>query len=83
MELFVQILLKALENKKITVEMRFPDSFDMGPSVDSTAFAALCGIRKILRDDSLSDPECFRYIEAIVRLYEDMGLDCGNRHDFG
>ena len=33
-------------------------------------------------DGTLSDENCFQRIEAIVRLLEDLGIDCGDRHDF-
>lgn len=47
------------------------------------ASRALLKIRDILADDTLSDPECFHRIEAIVSLMEDLGISCGGRHDFG
>ena len=40
-------------------------------------------IQNILRDGSLSDPECFRQIEEVVRCFETLGSDGGGRHDFG
>ena len=40
-------------------------------------------IRDILADDTLSDEECFRKIEAIVSLLEEAGISSGGRHDFG
>ena len=43
---------------------------------------ALRKIRDILADDTLDDPACFARIEAIVSLLEDLGIDCGERHDF-
>ena len=47
------------------------------------AIRALRRIRDILADDALSDETCFARIEAIVSLLEDLGVDCGGRHDFG
>lgn len=44
---------------------------------------ALLRIRDILADDTLSDENCFQRIEAIVCPLEDLGIDCGGRHDFG
>ena len=43
----------------------------------------LVQIREILMDDDLSDPECFSKIEAILALFEAMGIRCGGCHDFG
>lgn len=51
--------------------------------VEASSYQALCQIREILHDDSLSDPECFEKIERIVCLFEQMGSSCGSRHDFG
>ena len=43
---------------------------------------ALLKIRDILADEELSDKECFYKIEAIVSLFETLGIYCGERHDF-
>lgn len=43
----------------------------------------LLQIRDILADEALSDKECFQKIEAVVSLMENIGIDCGTRHDFG
>lgn len=51
--------------------------------VSDAAGRALLRIRDILADGSLSDPDCFSKIEAIVSLLEELGVDCGGRHDFG
>ena len=40
-------------------------------------------IKKIVEDDSLDDNACFEKIESIVCLFEEIGSDCGARHDFG
>lgn len=47
------------------------------------SYKALEKIRAILADDALSDAECFRKIEAIVCILEELGGDGGGRHDFG
>lgn len=51
--------------------------------VSDAAGRALLRIRDILADGSLSDETCFSKIEAIVSLLEELGVDCGGRHDFG
>lgn len=51
--------------------------------VSGACYRALERIQAILKDDSLTDPECFQRIEAIVRVYEDLGGGAGSRHDFG
>ena len=51
--------------------------------VSDAAGRMLWKIRDILADDTLSDEECFRKIEAIVSLLEETGISSGGRHDFG
>ena len=51
--------------------------------VHDTAYQALIQIKLILEDDQLDDPECFWRIEQIVRVFEELGSNAGNRHDFG
>lgn len=50
--------------------------------VSDASGRALLRIRDILAASTLSDESCFHRIEAIVRLLEDLGIDCGDRHDF-
>lgn len=50
--------------------------------VSDASGRALLRIRNILADSTLSDENCFHRIEAIVRLLEDLGIDCEERHDF-
>ena len=50
--------------------------------VSDASSRALRQIRDILADGTPSDENCFQRIEAIVRLLEDLGIDCGDRHDF-
>ncbi len=79
MELFEEILLHHL--KKNQGAQGFPA--DPQALVHDTAYQALKAIRLILARDDLEDPECFRRIEKIVRVFERIGSGCGTRHDFG
>ena len=79
MELFEEILMHHL--KKNQGAQGFPA--DPQALVHDTAYQALNAIRLILERDDLEDPECFRRIEKIVRIFERIGSDCGTRHDFG
>lgn len=79
MELFEEILLHHL--KKNQGAQGFPA--DPQALVHATAYQALNAIRIILARDDLEDPECFRRIERIVRVFERIGSGCGTRHDFG
>lgn len=82
MELYVEMLKKMLEADK--VEVVFPNlTLSPRDMLDSVSYCALNQIRAILRNDALSDPECFRQIEAIVNVLEQLGSDCGNRHRLG
>lgn len=78
MELFEEILLHHL--KKNQGAQGFPA--DPQALVHDTAYQALNAIRLILERDDLEDPECFRRIEKIVRVFERIGSGCGMRHDF-
>lgn len=40
-------------------------------------------IKGVLEDDRLEDEDCFERIEDIVRIFEESGICCGARHDFG
>ena len=84
MELYEEILLNALRNERTNVEITFPNlTIDAEKIVGAASYGALIGIQHILKDDSLSDEDCFRKIEEIVRVFERLGSSCGNRHDFG
>ena len=50
--------------------------------VNDASVRALLKIRDILADKELSDKECFYKIEAIVSLFETLGIPCGESHDF-
>lgn len=82
MELYKEILVKALEGENM--EVFFPElKINPAQIVEGRCYQALNQIRDILRDDRLSDRECFLKIEEIVVLFEKLGSGCGLRHDFG
>ena len=81
MEFAVSLLFKLLESRQLCVS--FPQlELTAKDMLESASYQTLCQIHEILRDDTLSDPECFQKIERIVCLFENLGVDCGNRHDF-
>ena len=51
--------------------------------IELNCYQTLKKIKAIIEDDSLDDSECFMRIEKIIRIFEEMGSDGGNRHDFG
>lgn len=40
-------------------------------------------ILAVLEQDELDDKACFARIEQIVSAFEEYGMDCCGRHDFG
>ncbi len=82
MELYKEILVEVLSRER--AEVRFPGlEMDAEKMVETVCYRALCRIRDIIRDDSLSDKECFHKIEEIICTLEELGSDGGDRHDFG
>ena len=82
MELAVVLLSKLLEQQQIHAS--FPDlKLSAEELLESASYQILCQIHDILKNDALSDSECFQKIEAIVRVFESYGIGCGTRHDFG
>lgn len=81
MELFKDILLKKIESGDIAITL----SANIEPVEEilrDSCYKALSEIKMILENDKLSDSECFLKIEEIVRVFERLGSNCGNRHDF-
>jgi len=76
MELYQQILAENIGALRI-------DPQAAKEIVESDSYKALEKIRAILADETLSDAECFRKIEAVVCVFEELGSDGGGRHDFG
>ena len=48
---------------------------------ESKAMRALEGIRRIMNDDALDDPECFQRIASILTALEESGIFT-TRHDW-
>lgn len=82
MDLYREILTEALARQK--AEISFPQ-LHLRPEevVERACYRALAEIRRIVRDDTLSDPECFAKIEAVVSVLEEAGIHTGARHDWG
>ena len=82
MELFEELLIRYLSGQNIQVT--FPDlHIDLNKIVEMKSYETLQAIKAVLEDDSLDDPACFQKIEKIVEIFEKIGSDGGNRHDFG
>ena len=76
MELYEEIILKewkkSADLSKISTEL-----------LSDRCYEALCQIKMIVDDETLSDLECFWRIEKIVCILENLGSTGGFRHDFG
>ena len=83
MELLQEILCHVLADKKVQVSFSGLTDTEVIKIAELECYKALQKIKAILEDDSLEDSECFYRIEEIVCVFEDLGSDCGSRHDFG
>lgn len=83
MNLFAELLVYVLSTRKLELEVVGWDLETLAGAMNGEALIALTQIKDILEDDSLSDPECFHKIEAIVSTLECIGSGAGTRHDFG
>ena len=81
MQLYEEILLKALANQTILV--RFPDlEFNPEQIIKDETYRLLNEIKRIIHDDTIEDEECFIKIEEIICAFESAGSNGGFRHDF-
>lgn len=80
MKLFKDILAQVLSKQDLQITINDWNMQELIQTLNFTMLGALEQILRSLQDDELSDFEC---IEEIVEIFEDLGSDCGNRHDFG
>ena len=78
MELLRQMVIKGLDRGEIQIHV----SKETTALLESKCYQTLKEIVRIVRDERLEDPECFRKIEDIVCTLEWIGIDGGSRHDF-
>lgn len=81
MDLFKDVIYDKIKKDEITVIISGKNA-DIDRIVESTCYKALNEIKSILENDSLTDEECFLKIEEIIRVFEQLGSNGGNRHDF-
>ena len=74
MELYEAMLVRLLTQHVGTIQVTFPDLEGTAAQlVECASYQALVKIQAILRDDTLSDPECFQKIEEILCVLEELG----------
>ena len=81
MEQELQMLAKLLIERGAAVRIDC-GGVDLNALMESRYRQALTEIRAVLDDGTLDDPACFRRIEQIVEIFEDLGPGGGSRHDF-
>ena len=81
MEQALKALAKLLIDQGAAVRIDCGE-WDLNRLMESRCWNALAEIRAVLNDETLEDPECFRRIEQIVGICEDLGPGGGSRHDF-
>ena len=81
MELYKEILAKALENEELHI--LFPQlQINAAQIVELECYKILQKIKAVIESDGFSDAECFVKIEEIILAFEDAGSGGGARHDF-
>lgn len=80
MELWKEIIIGIMSDEP---HLKVPEFEKIKDLFDNKCYEALEKIKRIIEDDSLDDAECFYKIEKIVCVFEALGSNGGNRHDFG
>ena len=79
MDLMENILYDIVQKK---IEVYFSDFDSINELFSLECYKMLDEIKNIIKEDDLEDNECFSKIEAIIRVFEEKGIDTGTRHDF-
>ena len=82
MEMLQEIFAQALISGKIQIAFHSGE-LAITDVLEGICYQTLTKIKAIIQDDSLKDEACFMQIEEIVCALEEVGIDCGIRHDFG
>ena len=82
MDLLQALFTQALNSGSVEVSFHGGEQ-RIAEVMENICFQTLENIKNIVCADNLSDPECFEKIEEIVCTFEEIGVYCGGRHDFG
>lgn len=64
-------------------EILFPNlQMNAKEIIELQCYQTLQKIQQIIQDNRIDDEECFIRIEEIVCALEDIGINCGSRHNF-
>ena len=81
MDLWTVLLANYLSAEQ--AQIIFPNiSIEPEKIVEGICYQTLLKIKQILENEGLDDAACFLKIEEILCTLEDLGCDCGTRHDF-
>ena len=85
MELYQEMFASMLTNLSWEQAQTIAVKLCVDPTgiLECRSYQALQNIKNILEDETLNDEECFLKIEEIVSQFEQLGSNCGERHDFG
>lgn len=81
MDLYREIIIDMLKSEEFNITLKNLTE-NMSDKVEMKCYKALQKIKAVINDDSLSDSECFIQIEQIIRIFEELGSNGGNRHDY-
>ena len=80
--LLEELIHTAIRDGDVKVTVSF-DADDLVEIVNKKCYTILSEIQKIVRDNTIDDPECFMKVEELVCLFEREEISAGSRHDFG
>lgn len=80
MDMHAALLAAIISQGECTVTF---SNLDLNALMETQCYTMLKQIKAVLEDDTLEDPACFQRIEAIMSIFEGLGIAIANRHDFG
>ena len=81
MELYQNIMYAILSRRDIQISFPELRNVRLEDIIENFCYLTLEKIINIMRNDNISDEECFQKIEEIIKIFEKMDIPIG-RHDF-